>query len=105
MVSPCRPRHVRPRLPHRRAASCPAHAADSARPAKGADEQEAAGKTVSLMTAELLPLAVPEVRRLLFALVWQPPPLAAHFLHWSAWRRRHQAHAKRAHILRRQRLM
>jgi hypothetical protein len=54
------------------------------------------------MTSELLPLTVPEVRRLLFALVWQPPPLAAQIPHWSAWRRRHQAQAKRAHIRRRQ---
>jgi hypothetical protein len=53
--------------------------------------------------AELLPLTVPEVRRLLFALLWQPPPAAAHILHWSAWRRRHQARAKVAHIKRRQR--
>jgi len=53
--------------------------------------------------AELLPLTVPEVRRLLFALVWQPPPSAEHVLHWSAWRRHHQARAKLAHIKRRQR--
>jgi hypothetical protein len=53
--------------------------------------------------AELLPLTVPEVRRLLFALVWQPPPSAEHVLHWSGWRRRHQARAKQAHIKRRQR--
>jgi hypothetical protein len=52
---------------------------------------------------ELLPLTVPEVRRLLYALVWQPPPSAAHVLYWSAWRRRHQARAKQAHIKRRQR--
>jgi hypothetical protein len=56
------------------------------------------------MAMDLLPLTVPEVRRLLFALVWQPPPRAAQILHWSAWRRRHQAYATRAHILRRQRL-
>jgi hypothetical protein len=59
---------------------------------------------MSLMTLELLPLTVPEVRRLLFALVWQPPPVAAQILQWSAWRRRHQAQAKRAHIRRRQHL-
>ena len=53
--------------------------------------------------AELLPLTVPEVRRLLFALLYQPPPVAAHILHWSAWRRRHQVRAKQAHIKRRQR--
>jgi hypothetical protein len=52
--------------------------------------------------AELLPLTVPEVRRLLFALVWQPPPSAEQVLHGSSWRRRHQARAKRAHIKRRQ---
>ena len=57
------------------------------------------------MAMELLPLTVPEVRRLLFALVWQPPPSATQILHWSAWRRRHQAQAKRAHIRRRQRLL
>jgi len=56
------------------------------------------------MAMDLLPLTVPEVRRLLFALVWQPPPTATHILHWSAWRRRHQAHAKRSHIRRRQHL-
>jgi hypothetical protein len=53
---------------------------------------------------ELLPLTVPEVRRLLFALVWQPPPVATRILHWSAWRRRHQARATQAHIRRRQQL-
>ncbi|MGZ6364291.1 MAG: hypothetical protein ACXWP0_21650 [Ktedonobacterales bacterium] len=52
---------------------------------------------------DLLPLTVPEVRRLLFALVWQPPPSAAHVLYWSGWRRRHQARAKQAHITCRQR--
>jgi hypothetical protein len=52
---------------------------------------------------ELLPLTVPEVRRLLFALVWQPPPSLDRVLQWSDWRRRHQARAKQAHIKRRQR--
>jgi hypothetical protein len=53
--------------------------------------------------SELLPLTVPEVRRLLFALVWHAPPSAEHILHWSTWRRRHQARATHAHIKRRQR--
>ena len=53
--------------------------------------------------ADLLPLTGPEVRRLRFALGWQPPPAAAHVLHWSAWRRRHQARAKQAQSKRRQR--
>jgi len=55
------------------------------------------------VAAELLPLTVPEVRRLLFALLYQSLPAPAHILHWSAWRRRHQARAKVAHIKRRQR--
>jgi hypothetical protein len=53
--------------------------------------------------ADLLPLTAPEVRRLLFALVWQHPPSAVRVLQWSAWRRRHQVRAKQAHIKRRQR--
>jgi len=53
--------------------------------------------------ADLLPLTVPEVRRLLFALVWQHPSSVGQVLQWSAWRRRHQARAKQAHIKRRQR--
>ena len=52
---------------------------------------------------DLLPLTVPEVRRLLFALVGQPPPSRDHVLQWSRWRRRHQARAKQAHSKRRQR--
>jgi hypothetical protein len=59
---------------------------------------------MTLELLDLLPLTIPEVRRLLFARVWQPPPVTAQVLHWSTWRRRHQAQAKRAHIRRRQRL-
>jgi hypothetical protein len=50
---------------------------------------------------KLLPLPVPEVRRLLWWLVWQAPPLPADVLGWSSWRRRHQARAKQSHIKRR----
>ena len=56
-----------------------------------------------MMAADLLPLRVPEVRRLRFALVWPPPPCVDHVLQWSGWRRRHHARAKQAHIKRRQR--
>ena len=52
---------------------------------------------------DLLPLTVPEVRRLLCAVVWQLPLSAAQILQWSAWRRRHRAGAKQAHSKRRQR--
>jgi transposase len=50
----------------------------------------------------LLPLTVPEVRRLLLALTEKPERF--HFrLAWSYWRRRHQAIAKRCHMARRAR--
>ncbi len=50
---------------------------------------------------ELIPLTVPEVRRLVYRLVVRilVPPEA--ILHWSHWRRLHQARAKRAHYKRR----
>ena len=50
---------------------------------------------------ELIPLTVPEVRRLLTRLVWtenQPPDF---ILYWSWWRRRHQARAQHCHYKRR----
>jgi hypothetical protein len=49
----------------------------------------------------LIPLTVPEVRRLLYRLVVRilAPPEA--ILHWSHWRRLHQARAQRAHYRRR----
>jgi hypothetical protein len=49
----------------------------------------------------LLPPTVPEVRRLLGRLVWGRPPPPEQALHWSVWRRRHQARAKRGHYRRR----
>jgi ABC-type phosphate transport system permease subunit len=48
----------------------------------------------------LLPLTVPEVRRLLVALVWTAPVKPGLVLAWSRWRRRHQARARRAHYQR-----
>ena len=50
----------------------------------------------------LLPLTVPEVRRLLVALVWTSPVPPGFVLAWSRWRRRHQARARRAHDQRRE---
>jgi hypothetical protein len=49
----------------------------------------------------LLPLPVPEVRRLVWSLVWPPPVKRGHILHWSLWRRWHQARAKEWHYRRR----
>ena len=53
------------------------------------------------MSEELLPLTVPEVRRLLWRLVLARAPDAERALAWSEWRRRHQARAKRCHYKRR----
>jgi hypothetical protein len=50
---------------------------------------------------ELLPLTVPEVRRLLRWVVFTGEFTLAGRLAWSHWRRRHQARAKRCHYRRR----
>jgi hypothetical protein len=49
------------------------------------------------LAADLLPLTVPEVRRLLWRLVWARPPDPERAAAWSTWRRRHQQRARRAH--------
>ncbi len=52
----------------------------------------------------LIPLTIPEVRRLVYRLVVRilaPPDMVV--LHWSRWRRLHQARAMRSHYLRRRR--
>ena len=49
----------------------------------------------------LIPLTVPEVRRLLWGVVWRAFPTVEHVLAWSVWRRHHQAVAKRCHYQRR----
>ena len=48
----------------------------------------------------LVALTVPELRRLLVRLVWSPLPDPTFTLGWSAWRRRHQATARRCHYQR-----
>jgi SRSO17 transposase len=48
--------------------------------------------------AELIPITVPELLRLLRGTVIPPPRRdRAHKLHWSFWRRRHQHRARQAH--------
>jgi len=69
---------------------------------RGGFPQEEGGALTPAQAADLLPLTVPEVRRLLWALVWRAPPAPAAVVDWSAWRRRHQARARRSHIQRRQ---
>jgi SRSO17 transposase len=44
----------------------------------------------------MIPLTVPEVRRILAALTARPHP-PAHVIHWDAWTRRHQARARWFH--------
>jgi len=46
---------------------------------------------------ELIPLTLPEVRRLLAGLIWTPDPKPNRVLSWSRWRRRHQARARHCH--------
>ncbi len=53
------------------------------------------------LEVELLPLTVPEVRRLLVAFAWTLPPPPERTLQWSIWRRKHQARARRCHYQRR----
>ena len=49
----------------------------------------------------LIPMTVPEVRRLLTRLVWTANHPAELVLSWSLWRRHHQAQARRCHYQRR----
>jgi len=60
--------------------------------------------TSVVLLPSLIPLTVPEVRRLLVRLVWQALPRADDVLAWSRWRRRHQAGAQRSHYRRHARL-
>ena len=49
----------------------------------------------------LIKLTINEVRRLTNACIIRPITDLAHRLHWSGWRRQHQARARRAHYTRR----
>ena len=51
--------------------------------------------------AGLIPLTVPEIRRLLARLWVVPPPDVGAIWRWSRWRRRHQAIARSCHYRRR----
>ena len=62
-----------------------------------------ANSTDLIATAEeLLPLTVPEVRHVLWQIVWPHVPPLWFVLAWSHWRRQHQARAKRVHTKQRQ---
>jgi len=45
----------------------------------------------------LIPLTVPEVRKLLLRVVWDRVPDTERVLAWSAWRREHQHRARQCH--------
>ena len=49
----------------------------------------------------LIPLTVPEVRRLITRLIWTENQMPYFILYWSWWRRRHQARARQCHYKRR----
>jgi hypothetical protein len=49
---------------------------------------------------ELIPITLPEVRRLVYRLVVRILAPPATVLHWSRWRRLHQARAQRSHYRR-----
>jgi hypothetical protein len=84
------PRHVTLAMPAQPASPCRAGP-----PSGRADEQA--------LAAGPLPMTVPEVRRLPWRLVRDRPPGPDAVLRWSAWRRRHQQRARRAHWHRRTR--
>jgi len=44
----------------------------------------------------VIPLTIPEIKRLLAALTTRPWP-PAHIIHWDAWTRRHQARSRWFH--------
>lgn len=59
---------------------------------------DATARAVSAGTARLVPLTCPELVRLVRALVLPPPVRDRdHVLHWTAWRRHHQAVARACH--------
>jgi hypothetical protein len=61
-----------------------------------------AGKKGALdLKVDLLPLTIPELRRLLWHLVWARPPDPEVACAWSHWRRQHQQRARQGHWKRR----
>lgn len=51
--------------------------------------------------SRLIPLSVNEIRHLFAKLVIKPIQTMSHWLHWSTWRRQHQARARTSHYTRR----
>jgi hypothetical protein len=64
------------------------------------DDARANGEVETAATA-CIALTVPEIRKLLCRLVWRYLPDVTTVIHWSLWRRHHQAVAHFYHCLRR----
>lgn len=64
-------------------------------------EREKGGQLGLEELEQLLPLTVPEDRRLLWCLVWSKRSAPEHVLNWPEWRGRHLARARRSHYQRR----
>jgi hypothetical protein len=63
---------------------------------------ETAEQTSLEVAVALIPLTVPEVRKLLlWQWLWRQPPRIMHIVGWSFWRRRHQAVARACYYQRR----
>ncbi len=69
-----------------------------------ANQQEAEKNEVATQPPTIA-LTVPEIRRVLHALLWLVRPAFQHVLAWSRWRRLHQFRAKLAHYRRQQRFL
>ncbi|GHE05966.1 hypothetical protein GCM10010339_44190 [Streptomyces alanosinicus] len=70
-------------------------------PAAGADQDRPIGPLHPSRTNTPVPVTVPEIRHLLAAVLATPVTSTARLLHWSNWRRYHQAVARRCHYQRR----
>jgi SRSO17 transposase len=88
LASACHAFSAGPRLSHRGA---------------GAERRESAEKKKPPRKNALIALSVPEIRHLLWRLVWQKTVEQSLVLAWSLWRRKHQAKAQFYHYRRRNR--
>ncbi|MEU3256201.1 IS701 family transposase [Streptomyces sp. NPDC006997] len=69
--------------------------------AADAAPKRSAGPHRPARNSEPISLTVPEIRHLCTLVLGSPTVTAARLLHWSIWRRRHQATARRSHYRRR----
>ena len=95
------PHHQALRQQHRRPMDYTPHPCRPPPCDSSAGENALAVLALAHLAADPLPLTVPEVRRLLRRMVWTHPPEPDAALRWSAWCRRHQQRARRAHWHRR----